>query len=453
MKFSKVVLSVVAVVAIASVGGSWYTGKEVENRYQQLINRSNKQLKELEGQGIFAQITDVKFERHFFSSDVAYRFVAELDGEQFVLNGEDKLYHGPLPLNRLAQFKLVPVLASWQSKLGLPEQLQKKLQRSLLGEGVADITYSGVIEGNFDIPGFSYQGENGEKLDLSTVKTNYRYEQNSNDIQGETFAEQLQLSSHYGEKTELLGLNYRFTHTLNKDYPKLPIGRNQLAIKQVKGSREHSVELKDLNVLFNGKVEGERALTDGVLSWKSLSIDGAELGSMNLLTDWNADAALYQQFLDLSASGEVETEIAENVMLKLLSKKPAFNIKELKLDNAGGKADLSLALNFNTFSPENVADLSDVLKALSQSSLDIVLDKEYVTQFMQASGQHSPEEAKNVTEQFFGMLQMAEIGKVDEKQAKLALSINDGKVSLNGKELSEEELQGWLLMLAMLGLF
>lgn len=156
MKFSKIALSVAAIVSVIAVGGSWYTGKQAESRYQQLVELSNKQLKGLESHGIFAEIKDVKLERHFFSSDVAYRLEAKVDGEKFVVDGQDKFYHGPFPLNRLSQFKLFPVVASLQSKFTLPEQWQQKLQRTELGEGVADFAYSGVIDGVLHVPALSY---------------------------------------------------------------------------------------------------------------------------------------------------------------------------------------------------------------------------------------------------------------------------------------------------------
>ncbi|WP_429945894.1 hypothetical protein V5G99_10090 [Bibersteinia trehalosi] len=41
----------------------------------------------------------------------------------------------------------------------------------------------------------------------------------------------------------------------------------------------------------------------------------------------------------------------------------------------------------------------------------------------------------------------------EENRAKLALSIDNGKVTLNGKELSDDDLQGLLFMLAMMAAF
>lgn len=454
MKFSKIALSVAAIVSVIAVGGSWYTGKQAESRYQQLVELYNKQFKESASRGFSAEIKGVKLERHFFSSDVAYRLEAELYGEKFIIDGQDKLYHGPFPLNRLSQFKLSPVLASLQSKVTLPEQWQQKLQRTELGEGVSDFAYSGAIDGVFNVPALRYQGDTGDTLDLSEVKMKYSYQQNLNGGQGEISTDLVKLSDDYGSHTEISGVTYHFDYVPNQNYSLLGNSNAKINLKQIKGGKENDVALQDLELNFAGKVEGERSLSDLLLSFKSLMVNGTDFGSMQLKSDWNVDAALYQQFLDLSASGEVDTEIAGDVMLKLLAKQAKFNIKALKLDNAGGSANSALALNFNTFSPEEFAntDLTNVLKALRQSSLDVALDRDYVAHLMQAGG-GAKEDAQNAAEEFFATLKMFSLVSQEENRAKLALAIDNGKVTLNGKALSDDELQGLLFMLAMMAAF
>lgn len=457
MKFSKIALSAAVVIGVVAISASWYTGKEVENRYLNLFQSTNKQLKELEQQGIFAEITDVKFQRHFFSSDLTYRLVAKNESTQLVLNGEDKIYHGPLPLNRLSQFKLLPVLASWKSSIMLPEQWQKKLQRSQLGEGVADVTYAGVIDGKFDIEPFNYQDEDGNNLEVSAIKTQYSYQLNSakddiESVKGELSAEKFNFSDD-NAKIAVSGIDYRFNHIPNKDYPSLSIGDAQVTIKQIKGSAENEVAMKDIDLQFSAKVKGERLLSDAIASFTSLSVDQKEFGSMRLVTDLNLDAELYQEFQKLVSSGEVDTEIFGDLALNLLAKQPKFNIKELKLENAGGKANLALALNPNTFTLENMQDNSDVLKALGQSSLDITLDRDYITHLIQAINNATKAEAEQGAESLITLLVENGLASREGNNAKGALNIDNGKITLNGKELSDDDWQSLLFMLAMLGMF
>lgn len=124
MKLTKITLALAGILGIAVVGGSWYTGQQAEQRYQQLVQQGNQSLKALKIYGIDAEIKDVKFERHFFSSDVKYTLEVGTVDERYQLQGDDKLFHGPLPLNRLSQVNLMPAMMSVESKLYLPEKIQ-----------------------------------------------------------------------------------------------------------------------------------------------------------------------------------------------------------------------------------------------------------------------------------------------------------------------------------------
>ena len=45
MKKSTIAISLVAALGVAAVGGAWFTGSQIEQRYAQLIENSNKELK------------------------------------------------------------------------------------------------------------------------------------------------------------------------------------------------------------------------------------------------------------------------------------------------------------------------------------------------------------------------------------------------------------------------
>ena len=44
MKKSTIAISLVAALGVAAVGGAWFTGSQIEQRYAQLIENSNKLL-------------------------------------------------------------------------------------------------------------------------------------------------------------------------------------------------------------------------------------------------------------------------------------------------------------------------------------------------------------------------------------------------------------------------
>ena len=51
MKLSNIALSLVVVLGAVATGGSWYTGKQAEEKYSQLISQANQELKKLEVYG------------------------------------------------------------------------------------------------------------------------------------------------------------------------------------------------------------------------------------------------------------------------------------------------------------------------------------------------------------------------------------------------------------------
>lgn len=65
MKLSNIALSLVVVLGAVATGGSWYTGKQAEEKYSQLISQANQELKKLEVYGAKAQIKEVNFTRGF----------------------------------------------------------------------------------------------------------------------------------------------------------------------------------------------------------------------------------------------------------------------------------------------------------------------------------------------------------------------------------------------------
>lgn len=168
MKLTKITLALAGILGIAVVGGSWYTGQQAEQRYQQLVQQGNQSLKSLKIYGIDAEIKDVKFERYFFSSDVKYTLEVGTVDERYQLQGDDKLFHGPLPLNRLSQVNLMPAMMSVESKLYLPEKF--KLQTPFT-EGQTDISYAGNLSGEFSLNAFK-----GETWDLAKTQIEFEYD-------------------------------------------------------------------------------------------------------------------------------------------------------------------------------------------------------------------------------------------------------------------------------------
>src|SRR5690606_30466493 len=119
MKKTGIALAILLAAGVAATAGAWYTGQQLEGVLQDKIAEANQELaRQLPGSGV--QVALASLERGVFSSDVRYRI--ELGGvaqewpasELFLI---ERIEHGPLPLSRLRELRLLPVMAHSQARL------------------------------------------------------------------------------------------------------------------------------------------------------------------------------------------------------------------------------------------------------------------------------------------------------------------------------------------------
>lgn len=460
MKLTKVALSVVAVMGSIAAGGSWYTGKQVEEKYHQLVSQVNQQLADQVGiYGAKVEMKDVQIERHFFSSDAKYRLEVDLgDGEKLAFVGNDTLHHGPLPLNRLAKFNFSPVLMSMENHIQAPEKFKQAVGEKL-GSGVANISYSGAAEGEFTLSPIKYHDENGS-IEVSPAKMTYSYDQhvknNKGTVQLDTFKFQAEEAS-----VQLNGLNYAYQQDDDQGYPYLGLGEMKFTLKSIEikeADQEKPIALKEIVYLDNNQVQGDRVVSGGTIEAKEFNVAGAELGKWKMALDLNADAKLSNEVTPLFAKPEaLEDGSVIEGLVKLLGKSPKLDLHSLSFEKGEGKAEARLALHFNEFNPMVVADFDAALKTLAPSKFTANINRAYLEEFGRQMSIHidklSEEDAKvkakEIAEQFFVSAASSDFAKVEGDTVKVELSVENGKVTLNGREVSDEEIQMALFVLMM----
>lgn len=456
MKLTKIAVSVVAVVAAVATGGSWYTGKQVEERYQQLITQANTQLKTAGVQyGIKAEIKDVELTRHFFSSDAKYRLEVDLgNGETLDFVGNDKIQHGPLPLNRLAKLNLSPVLMSMENNIQTPEQF-KKMFGEKLGTGVANISYSGNTEGEFELSAAKFSDDNGT-FEMTPIKLEYSYDQGAKNISGATQLESLKLKSADAD-FHIQGLSYDFHGVNSEEYANLGLGKGNATVKAIEFTTQDGLsQIKDIVLKGENVLKGDRVVSSGTLDAASFNLEGVELGKWKLDLAYDFDAKLYDQVVPaFSDPNALDNEQTGEMVLALLSKSPKFHINNFSFEKDSGKFDLALLLNLVQFDPQNVGDLNAVIKALSQSKFTSNVSREYAEDIVRQvsmkqglSEEDAKAAAKQQTEAVFLNAESNGL-KVENNMLKLELNVDNGKVIFNGRELSEDELQMALFMIMM----
>ncbi|WP_409500047.1 YdgA family protein [Mannheimia glucosida] len=460
MKLTKIAISLVAIVGAVAVGGSWYTGKQVEEKYQQLIIQTNNQLKHINSQyGSKVEIKDVQIERHFFSSDAKYRIEIDMfDGEKFDVIGNDTIYHGPLPLNRLAKFNFAPVMMSLENRIQAPEQF-KKVVGEQLGSGTTNISYSGDAEGEFALSPVKFSKDK-TSVESTPVKIEYSYDKNGENAVAKVQWDKLDVKAEDGN-FQIQGISYDIHTGDNQGYANLGLGKGSGKIKTI------SLQLQNgdgnsliTDIAFKGEntLKGDRVVSTGTLDAASVNIGGIEFGKFNLDMALDFDAQLSDQVsVALSDPKAFENEQTGELALALLAKSVKFHINNVSFENSKGKFDLALLLNVAQFDAKAISDLNSVLKAVATSKFTSSVNRDYaediVRQISMVREKLSEEEAKTIAKQqvdaVFANAQENSLRVVDNNKVMVELTVDNGKVHLNGLELSEDELQMALFMIMM----
>lgn len=465
MKLTKVAVVVVAVVGTVAVGGSWYTGKQVEQRYQEFLQRGNQSLKQLATYGVIAEIKDVQFQRHFFSSDVKYTLEAKVDDQIYAFKGDDKLFHGPLPLNRLMKGNLSPVLASVENNIQLPENLKVYFNnQDKLGEGKSDISYSGAAKGEFKINPIQVVEEGTGSLTLSESNYIYAYDPTSNKSEVEVKLESIKGTDAENIETNIQGLSYKFNSVSDNQYPLLTLGEYTVSIKQlsITDSEDTSFAMLYSNFSSTGKsnLQKDRVISSGDAK-ADIELQKADkklkLGQFNMDLLMDMDAKSTNDFTQyLTSPDKLASEEAGQIVQSILMKSPKLEVKNLSVENEKGKNSLSLNISLDNFDLNKINSFDSMLKIFKASHLDAKLSlpslEALATQMNEMEGmtkEEATQQAKLLIEDLVNNAQASTLAEIDSENIKMKLTIDQGKVNLNGRDLPEEDVQGMLLFLVL----
>ncbi|MDU8923908.1 DUF945 family protein [Pasteurellaceae bacterium LIM206] len=189
MRKSTLAVSVIIALGVIWTGGAWYTGKVAESEMQSQLDRLNQEAQAYAALGYEVKIGNAKLERGIFSSDHSYEVMVKSlnDSHSWVFPFEGKLYHGPLPLNRLSRFDFVPAMFSAEDKLVRNDTTQHYFAATNNNEPInAEITvsynremegYANVAAGSLTLP----DTENGTDTQVhwSNAKVTYQVNKNS----------------------------------------------------------------------------------------------------------------------------------------------------------------------------------------------------------------------------------------------------------------------------------
>lgn len=381
MQKKSLTITVVALAAMSAVwlGGTWYTGSKIEEQYL-------KQIDDINQQG-WIKIDDVQLERHFFFSDLQY----QLNIDEYSYPIQTKIYHGPLPLNKLSQFKLLPVMASSESTLqtdnqnkNLPFYLKNGEKNYVAANPFTlkiDIDYQQAMDLNFHFSPGEYQSDENKivwsggeyKLKLDQAK-NIHYSINLDDFRFILQSEQKNIDSNIlvqgltsEGKLKLTNLRY------------LPIGDIKTTIKRAEFNFRSQANSAYVSNISKDQSSTVKLTQDG--NFYAIDIDG------DIADVLMNEQSLYSQTLKLQinhlsgadldnlfdASLKEDQTRLHNSLTNLFNQQPQLVIAPLSLKNSDGEA--TLKANIQT-APQAVANLTQGLPDQFFDSLNIHLNLE-----------------------------------------------------------------------------
>ncbi len=266
MKKSLVAVGVVVALGVIWTGGAWYTGKQLESRFADMVAQANAQLKRTAPEaGLELSYQD--YQRGIFSSQLkmVVKPIAGADkallkpGQSVVLN--EYVDHGPFPLAALKRFNLVPSMASVNTTL-VNNDVTKPLFDIAKGETpfVIDtrISYGGDTHSAINLKPLNYE-KDAEKVAFSGGDFELSADRDGNvvSLTGEAESGLVNAVNEYNQKVQLTFNNLKTEGSSKLASFDERVGNQKISLDKV----AVSVEGKELTVLEGMTLDGKSDLS------------------------------------------------------------------------------------------------------------------------------------------------------------------------------------------------
>ncbi|MCQ9120437.1 hypothetical protein BKG95_09425 [Rodentibacter pneumotropicus] len=492
MKKSKIAIGVIAVLGAAWVGGVWFTGQTAETEYKRQIELANQRFRTLGDSDSFnIEFKNKQFERGFFSSQVEDEIVISLEKEekQWTIPFSTTLYHGPLPLNQLMKFDFMPVMFSAEGFITKNESTQPLFDVIKSDKPIqyrASTSYGLTTKGTVEVAGgeVSYSEPSKEKAAWSSINIGFAMDKA---LSGEYEFSADELTFHSSSngkrdsasdegvesKTQLKGIKYKGSVEPTK-WTYIQTGKGTSSIDSIEISAVSGAS-KTLSIIEKG-VKGitEVDVKDDFLNFKSINsidsliidmegMDKTDLGKLVYNVELNhleanSVNALFESFINIFKEGYlgnsvtikqiVESWFAKHSMA-IFNNQPQIKFNPISISDNQGK----LALDLNVaLSKDPKFDLMSggLYNQFTDFAVNIELDKATLEAILTKFT--SEEERTNIKAKIGEMAsEGANNGIVvnSEKSVTMKLALENGKLSLNGQAVPEEQAKNIIFMLLM----
>ncbi|WP_109078821.1 YdgA family protein [Aggregatibacter kilianii] len=470
MKKSALALGVVIALGAAWTGGAWYTGKVAETEFARQINLANKDInKSAYSLGLDIRFDNVSFERGLFTSKTKYEIlVAELDNpnKTWTLPFEGTLYHGPLPLNQLSHFNLMPSMFSSVDLITKNETTTPWFDAT---KGKTPITVTTSVgynqSGSSDIELVPFEAAM-KKGTLAVNGFDMKFGFVREGINKLDFALDKILYSEFDKKGAIEFNDLK----IDADYQRIPeweyitTGKQSLSGGAIKinatdsEGKTNNIEFKNWKMDFD-TVRKDKFLDSGAkIAFNGITVRGANFGDLAIDTAFNhVDGETFNHLLQVYTEAakkqqEEFTETEVQATKKFIDTQPQF-ILNPTLTNQAGKLTSNLDISIASSDFENAISKGKVFSLFNHFIFKIDANKEALIEetatALQLQQLDKEQAVKMATTQVnegvkTGVLQGILVE--DGKQVKLDLVLENGQLKLNGQVIPEEQVVSMLFL-------
>lgn len=466
---------VIIVGAAAWLGGTWYTGQRLAEESTVRLERLNAELARA-FPDLQLRFDELSAERGFFSTHARYALTGKTgsvrNAKDEALEFDARIDHGPLPLGALARGHFLPSMAFVQTEM-VPTPSSQPAFDAAQGKnplsGNVVLHYGGDASVQAEVPAMKYPEERAEfggaRFDGKILK---RFE----GVQGELVTEPLSVIASKTDDAADTHIELgKITMTVDsREGPsglQLGTGSLKLASMTVKRGNDSTVQVKDF--VYHGVNKESDGLLNGELGYNAASIlvDGAELGSQQVTFKYSrVNAAKFKAAMDLSAklteqnqrdgqasnglTAEQSRQLAA-LGMDMLADNPTLALDPVIWKNDKGASQLNLSVTLVAPQNPQATGLELVRQVMQPLDAKLVLSKPMMTALgtnvLQSQGLSPEQAAQQVGRQIntmAGMAQMLNLAQLQGEDLVTSLLIKNGALTLNGKELPLDALQGML---------
>lgn len=481
MKKSLVAVGVVAALGVVWTAGAWFTGKQMEARFADMIAETNAQLNSTAPEAALA-LSYQNYQRGLFSSHLQLVIQPAAGkespwlkpGQQVVF--DESVDHGPFPFAQLKSFNLLPAMASVSSTL-VNNEVSKPLFDAAKGKSPFSaetrVGYSAATDSRITLEPLNYEAED-EKLVFSggTLRMQADREGKELALSGEIKSGDFDALNEYNQRVQLSFSNLKTDGTsemtdfaerigsqkLSLDKLAIAIEGQQMAVIEgmnLDGASTLSSDRKTINTRLDYTLNSlklqSQDMGSGKLSLKIDKLDGEAWHQFNqqYQAQMNALAAQPELLQNPQVYQQQMTAAFFGSMPILLKGGPTITVAPLSWKNAKGESTLNIALQLNdpsgaTGAPQSMGEEIDrSVKSLdSKLTIPAAMATQLMTQVAQLEGHDAGSAAKIATmtvERFASMGQQFGLTARENDNIVSSLQYGAGKITLNGKAMTPEE--------------